>query len=50
MQESPDRETYFIKVHGTWDGLLKGAELMKLKLPFSVCEHCTLSQCNSLSQ
>ena len=43
ITKSPDRKTYFVKIHGTWDGLLKGAELMKLKMPIDVCEEYTFN-------
>jgi len=36
LQESPDRETYFVKIHARWGTLLEGAEKLGLRMPFSV--------------
>jgi len=41
VQESPDQETiFFVKVHGTFEGLLNRAELMGIKMPFDVSVYC----------
>ena len=36
FQESPDRKTYYVKVHGSHDTLLRGAEEMLLRMPIQV--------------
>ena len=40
-QESPDQKTYYWKVHGKWDALLKGAEHIGLRMPISVSRRGT---------
>ncbi|XP_065912183.1 anoctamin-7-like [Dysidea avara] len=32
--ESPDRVTFFVKVHARWEALLEGAEKLNLRMPF----------------
>ena len=36
FQESPDRATYYLKVHATHEALLKGAEDLLLRMPIKV--------------
>ena len=36
LQESPDRKTYYVKVHGTYPALLRGAEELLLRMPIRV--------------
>ena len=36
LQESPDHQTYFVKVHIPWEQLLEGAEKIGLRMPINV--------------
>ena len=46
LQESPDRKTYYIKVHGTHTALLKGAEDLLLRMPIEVRRACAYMKCH----
>ena len=34
----------FVKVHGPWDILAKGAEIMNMKMPIAVSTHYDMSR------
>ena len=36
LQKAPDHKTYFVKMHGTYPALLRGAEELLLRMPIKV--------------